>query len=664
MKQFLIALLVVASLALVGKPGVVSGADQRDDLLMEKRAKAPWLQHRMNLYRYRLAVENPPESIRQELFKSCFGEIMAAEREHMNVLAASSPDACSSKQLGRYDPFVQVPQTDSLCTHVNTALNTVSNRILMVWQDERNGYEDPDIFGQIFDLTYALIGQNIKINPAGIKAAQIAPDVCALSDGRFLVSWEDYATSTPQVLAQVVRQDGTLQGAAVKVAPLLATPQYFPKVDSYGDSTHVTWLQKDEKNYEIYIRTLNLLAVPQAPAVRVNDDDASTPWIPGIANFGDGQTAIVWQDKRDGNSEIYAQIYKADGVKRGDNFLVNTDPFQSIQRQPAVAGNSGMMQVVWEDYQNGVAAIYAQQFDRFALPVGDNFRLDQLEVLGPKESPHLSINEQGQRIFAWQENSSAAWRLKFALYPAASDVPIYFALGESDALHEYTDIMLDQAKSSIYFAFLGQPIGGKSTVLSHKVTFTSVPVELASFQATVHSSTVRLAWQTASETNNLGFAVERMREGERYERIAFVFGMGTTCECQQYGYEDKELAPGKYHYRLRQIDLDGTGSLSEEIVVAVQGPEQLELLAAYPNPFKEQTNLAFRLPETSGVRVLVYNLLGQQVRQIASGTFVSGQHLLNWDGRDDAGLQLPAGQYLLKTQMGKRIEIRRLAIVR
>ena len=65
-----------------------------------------------------------------------------------------------------------------------------------------------------------------------------------------------------------------------------------------------------------------------------------------------------------------------------------------------------------------------------------------------------------------------------------------------------------------------------------------LPVELTSFDATADQDRVVLAWNTATETNNAGFEIERSRDGQVFKKIGFVSGTGTTQEEQWYQYED------------------------------------------------------------------------------------------------------------------------------
>ena len=97
-----------------------------------------------------------------------------------------------------------------------------------------------------------------------------------------------------------------------------------------------------------------------------------------------------------------------------------------------------------------------------------------------------------------------------------------------------------------------------------------VPVEVTSFTASPLHDEVELKWATATETNNRGFEIERMSTGGQFEKIGFVAGYGTTTEPKAYSFVDTKLETGKYTYRLKQIDLDGTYKYSKEVDVDVE----------------------------------------------------------------------------------------------
>jgi hypothetical protein len=93
-----------------------------------------------------------------------------------------------------------------------------------------------------------------------------------------------------------------------------------------------------------------------------------------------------------------------------------------------------------------------------------------------------------------------------------------------------------------------------------------LPIQLSLFKATtLVNNGVTLTWTTVSETNNYGFNVQR-----NGANIAFIQGHGTTIGQHTYSYTDNP-GPGKYQYRLQQVDLNGTATLSESILMDVVG---------------------------------------------------------------------------------------------
>ena len=182
-------------------------------------------------------------------------------------------------------------------------------------------------------------------------------------------------------------------------------------------------------------------------------------------------------------------------------------------------------------------------------------------------------------------------------------------------------------------------------------------------------STVRLRWQTASEASNAGFRVQRRAEGGSWTDLQFVEGAGTTSEPQTYRFTDADLpyAADSMFYRLKQIDTDGTTSLTDPITIGRGGPAGLELLGTAPNPASRQVTVRYGIPEaiaseTRGPAWLrLYDLLGRQVRSVrlgGSGT-VAGRHKRGLDVSD-----LAPGTYVMRLEAWWQAATRKVTIVR
>jgi photosystem II stability/assembly factor-like uncharacterized protein len=186
---------------------------------------------------------------------------------------------------------------------------------------------------------------------------------------------------------------------------------------------------------------------------------------------------------------------------------------------------------------------------------------------------------------------------------------------------------------SVYFsdANTGTAVGYAGTIL--RTTDGGIPVELVSFTASVNGDKVTLRWSTATETNNRGFAVERFDESlnNTWQNIGFVIGNGTTTEPKTYSYTDNNVKPGKYQYRLKQMDFDGSYKYSDEAEVEVNTPFEFTLEQNYPNPFNPATNIGFSLSSDSKVILEVYNVLGQKAASLINSEMTAGNHKIKFD---------------------------------
>ncbi|MCW8803914.1 MAG: T9SS type A sorting domain-containing protein, partial [Ignavibacteriaceae bacterium] len=191
-----------------------------------------------------------------------------------------------------------------------------------------------------------------------------------------------------------------------------------------------------------------------------------------------------------------------------------------------------------------------------------------------------------------------------------------------------------------------------------------VPVEFSLFTLENINDEVVLKWQTATETNNRGFEIERsqklnIKSQSDWANISFVEGRGTSTEKTDYIFRDKIAEPGIYIYRLKQIDFDGTVSYSSEAEVEVISPKEFALYQNYPNPFNPSTTIKFALPEKTNIELSVYNSLGEKVADVLSSELSEGYHEVEFSASN-----LSSGIYFYRLESGNFVSVKKMIIIK
>lgn len=198
---------------------------------------------------------------------------------------------------------------------------------------------------------------------------------------------------------------------------------------------------------------------------------------------------------------------------------------------------------------------------------------------------------------------------------------------------------------------------------------TPLPVELSTFKVNaVEGAKAQLEWETASETNNYGFEIERTivsnnTESYKWEKIGFVEGHGNSNSPKLYSFTDKNPTGGsKFAYRLKQIDIDGAFDYSDAVEVEVL-PAKFELLPNYPNPFNPTTLIKFSLPEDTKLAINIYNILGEKVITLVNEEFKAGYHQVQFNSNSN-GLNLSSGLYIYSIESKNFTQVKKMILLK
>ena len=114
-------------------------------------------------------------------------------------------------------------------------------------------------------------------------------------------------------------------------------------------------------------------------------------------------------------------------------------------------------------------------------------------------------------------------------------------------------------------------------------------------------------------------------------------------------------------------DLDGhrlKGTVTLEGVTLL--PKSFALSQNYPNPFNPSTSINFSIPdgEPVHVRLRIYNLRGQLVKELVNETREPGSYAVQWEGKGRRGRSLSSGVYFYRMEAGPFVQTRKLVILK
>ncbi len=186
------------------------------------------------------------------------------------------------------------------------------------------------------------------------------------------------------------------------------------------------------------------------------------------------------------------------------------------------------------------------------------------------------------------------------------------------------------------------------------------PVTMESFSHNTVSNNIMLTWVTSMEENNSGFDIERKKVEGEWSKIGYIKGNGTTNNQITYKFSDKNLATGKYQYRLKQIDYNGNFEYHAlQGFVEVGVPNKFEMSQNYPNPFNPVTKIDFEIPENRHVNIKVYDMLGKEVKTLVNEIKQAGYHTLELNASNMA-----SGTYIYRMVAGDFTKTLKMVVVK
>jgi len=150
-----------------------------------------------------------------------------------------------------------------------------------------------------------------------------------------------------------------------------------------------------------------------------------------------------------------------------------------------------------------------------------------------------------------------------------------------------------------------------STLNGFDVTVSPFSIDLVSFEATNVGKSNVLKWTTASEKDNVGFEIERSRDGYQFEKIGFVAGNLNSSTLQYYQFIDDKLVENRYYYRLKAVDKFGNTDFSEIRTVSTKLENKL-----FIQPTLVTDWLEINTNSTTNGKIILNDINGATLNQI------------------------------------------------
>ena len=500
-----------------------------------------------------------------------------------------------------------------------------SGGIIVVWADGRSG--NKDIYAQRIDNTGHVQWTANGIAMCTATGDQITPVAVSDGSGGVVAAWTDYrGGAISDIYAQRLNGAGVPQWTANGVTVSNATDnQLMPAIVSNGSGGAVVgWEDYRNGARDIYAARVTSTGVVSDAAGIAVSTAANDQVFPAMSPYGTGGAVIVWQDYRTPatNFDIYAARVSGGGTLL-DAVGLGICKNSAVQGYPTtVADGAGGAIFVWSDFRQ-VEGIYAQRINSTggALWTGGGV-LVSTTLSGPYlQAPRAWGDGAGGATIAWTSALGADYQLfsqridglgapQWLPFEAVVSNAPFSQMNSSmipDGAGGFIHTWMDDRSAQDVFDIYAQRVNSAGASL-----WTEDGVALC----------------TAAQDQSFPAIVS---DGEGGGIVAWTDSRANADGSQDDVYAVRVSAGGGIVTPVQHLTPSAAFSVRP----------------AEPNPFSHTTTIVLQMGARADVRVEVFDVAGVRVRVI-NDYDASGSRRLTFDGRDDAGRNLPTGLYFAR----------------
>ncbi|MBI5279529.1 MAG: cadherin domain-containing protein [Burkholderiales bacterium] len=275
---------------------------------------------------------------------------------------------------------------------------------------------------QFGDGTVQLFEQERRVN-TNVSSDQVYPAIAMLKGaepGAYAVTWVSFVQDGAQegVYVQRYHADGTAWGEETLVNTRVAGRQYLPAIAATHDGGYViTWSDLvDPINgfWDIFAQVFNADGTRRGGAIQVNTETANTQDFSAVTGLNGGGFVVTWESIGQDDGEpwggIYARRFDASGSPAGGEILVNAYTYYE-QRAPAITTlNEGKYVISWFGSGDGDYGIWTQTYLENGTSVGGAAHVNST-TLTAHQSESITALSDGGYVVTWMlySNDGSGW---------------------------------------------------------------------------------------------------------------------------------------------------------------------------------------------------------------------------------------------------------------
>jgi hypothetical protein len=524
---------------------------------------------------------------------------------------------------------------DSAGILVSYSVNRQDNSVIafdgtnyfVAWCDLRN--DTSYICGTRVNTAGVVLDSTV-IKISGVVLGHFSPYLqVAYGNGIYLVVWNDFRTSFPDIYAARVSTDGVLLDTISIPISTAMYAQWYPKVTFDGSNFLVVWY--NDLGASIIGTRVSLGGVILDPD-GIPISTASNYQINPEVIFDGTNYFVCWIDQRNGSDDIYGARVSTSGIVL-DTAGIPISTANNNQRLQQVAFDGTNYLLVWQDGRNAnlYNDIYGARVTTNGL-VLDPGGIQISVTINSQNSPKVVFGDN-QYFVIWEDWRTGSLDIYGARLNTEGSVldPTGILIAIADSQVTYPQVVFDSA----FYVVVWQrrPYRYDSDIYGARVNPVSTRID--SFSITTQPGMQNKAALAHGQNNQV-----------------FVTYTGWSDVYRGKSYNANRIW-GKF--------APPPGIEETKISADINSP----IFLNSPNPFKHFTTIKYSVRQSGDVSIKIFDIAGKLVRNLVNVNKKPGVYSINWNGTDDLNKKLPAGVYFYRLKTSSEIsETKQLIILR